>query len=80
MDGNTRALMLKVMADDRRLIPFLFALNSSKFKAVVLNNLISRGCIGTALHDYIERRHFGDMLHAANSLTLEASALIKKLV
>lgn len=80
MTPQTRSLMLQLMAGDTRLMPFLYALKASHFCDVVLNDLLSRGCMGRALVEFIERKHFGNPVEAAYALTSDARKTIQKLV
>lgn len=60
--------MLAVMQNDRRLLPFLFALNHHAFAGYALADLLTRGIRGAELLTLIEREHGGDPVRAAKSL------------
>lgn len=80
MDPKIRMAMLAVMAGDRRVMPFLFALNGSKFKGYVLEYLLTKGIVGPALHDFIERDYGGNPMLAAGNLCLRAQLALGRLV
>lgn len=80
MDQQIRMAMLAVMAGDKRVMPFLFALNGSKFKGYVLHFLLTKGIVGAALYDFIERRFNGDPVIAAHVLTLETADSLNRLM
>lgn len=63
-----RTQMLAVMNDDRRLVPFLFALNHHAFAGYALADLLTRGIRGAELVALIERDYAGDALRAAKAL------------
>lgn len=80
MDQQIRMAMLAVMAGDKRVMPFLFALNGSKFKGYVLHFLLTKGIVGAALFDFIERNYGGNPMLAASDLCLEAQLALGRLV
>lgn len=80
MDQKTRTMMLAVMAGDRRVMPFLFAINGSKYKSYVLHFLITKGICGAALFDFIEKHYGGNPMLAASDLSLEVQLTINRLM
>lgn len=75
-----RLQMLAVMQDDRRLVPFLFALNHHAFAGYALADLLTRGIRGAELVTLIEKDFGGDPLHAAKSLGDRAEFTVRSAV
>lgn len=75
-----RTQMLAVMNDDRRLVPFLFALNHHQFAGYALADLLTRGIRGAELVALIERDYAGDALRAAKSLGDRAEFTVRAAV
>lgn len=72
--------MLAVMNDDRRLVPFLFALNHHSFAGYALADLLTRGIRGAELVALIERDYAGNYVHAAQSLGDRAEFTVRAAV
>lgn len=75
-----RVQMLAVMNDDRRLVPFLFALNHHPFVGYALADLLTRGVKGAELVALIERDFAGDAKRAAEVLGDRAEQTVRRAV
>lgn len=80
ISDRIRLQMLAVMQDDRRLVPFLFALNHHAFAGYALADLLTRGIRGAELVTLIEKDFGGDPLRAAKSLGDRAEFTVRSAV
>lgn len=68
IQSRIRQQMLAVMDNERRLVPFLFAINHHPFAGYALADLLTRGIRGAELLSLIERDFAGDPIRAAKCL------------
>jgi hypothetical protein len=73
-----RLQMLAVMDDDKRLVPFLFALNHHPFVGYALTDLLTRGIKGPELVALIDRDFAGDPTRAAATLGDQAELTVRR--
>lgn len=76
MTGQRRELLLRVMAGNKKLLPFLYLVNEHRAATFLLSDLLKRGLVGDALDAFIERDHGGDVHAAAFALGHRAHDLV----